>query len=167
MARPVIKITKDRTDKTIEFFTFLAVGVAFVFPLIYFINLPEQIPIHFDGSGNPDRFAAKSTVWALPVVGLLICFGIFKLTKYPQVFNYPQTIRPENAKSIYRTAQKMLRMVNFVIAASLAYITIQTVLTAMGRANGLGSFFLPVFTIALFVIPVLYLVQMNNSGAKK
>lgn len=48
----------------------LLVLTAFVF--LAFPALPNSVPLHFAASGQPDRFAPRRYVFAIPVIGLLV-----------------------------------------------------------------------------------------------
>lgn len=37
-----------------------------------FESLPDLLPLHFDASGLPDRIEAKTGIFALPVIGLMV-----------------------------------------------------------------------------------------------
>jgi hypothetical protein len=44
----------------------------FGFLVVRFNSLPDPLPLHFDGSGLPDRIEVKNGVVALPVIGLIV-----------------------------------------------------------------------------------------------
>jgi hypothetical protein len=50
------------------------IGVLFTFGILAFRypSLPADIPLHFDANGIPDRIAAKSGLFALPLIGMLV-----------------------------------------------------------------------------------------------
>ncbi len=51
----------------------LSIGAAVFASAVLFSRLPEQVPMHFDISGQPDRWMARSYgAWALPVLALLL-----------------------------------------------------------------------------------------------
>lgn len=57
--------------------TLVAVGVIIpVFLLAYTFNevdfLPEQIPLHWDASGQPTRIGGSSAIWTLPLLALTV-----------------------------------------------------------------------------------------------
>lgn len=35
-------------------------------------DLPDLMPLHFDAQGNPDRIGARSEIWILPAIGLIV-----------------------------------------------------------------------------------------------
>lgn len=49
------------------------IGLLLMFGVLAFRypSLPADVPLHFDANGRPDRIAAKSGLFALPLIGLL------------------------------------------------------------------------------------------------
>jgi uncharacterized membrane protein len=159
MNRPRVKIELDISDWIIEIIgaTFLVLMI--LYPLYYYNELPYTIPIHFNISGQADRFSHKSTLWALPAIGLVMYIGLWILNKYPHIFNYPTEITAENASRQYRKATKLIRTLNMLVAASFFYIVYAIIQTATNKQDGLGSYFLPVFLVAIFGTISIYLFQ--------
>ncbi len=53
----------------------LAANLAlFAYLAIRFDALPGLLPLHFDVSGLPDRIEAKTSIFGLPVIGLIVFF---------------------------------------------------------------------------------------------
>jgi len=46
--------------------------VLFGYLAIRFEALPDNLPLHFDVSGLPDRIDAKSGIFGLPIIGLVV-----------------------------------------------------------------------------------------------
>lgn len=63
-----------------------------VVPAVYYDQLPDQVPVHFDRQGHPDRFAPKSsfTFWVIPVIGTAVGLLAFLVLRFPQTFNHPR-----------------------------------------------------------------------------
>ena len=159
MDKPRIKIELDISDWIIEIIgaTFLVLMIWF--PLYYFHELPDTIPIHFNASGEADGFSKKNTLWILPVIGLVMYIGMFFLNKFPHIFNYPKEITEENAERQYRIATKLIRTINMLIAVSFFYIGHRTIQTALNEQDGLGTFFLPIFLLTIFGTIGIYMYQ--------
>ncbi len=78
--------------------------------------------------------------------------GMFCLNKYPHIFNYTQKVTKENAERLYKTATKMIRILNVLIVYTFVYITYSIIQTALGNQNGLGALFTPIFLVLMFGI---------------
>lgn len=67
--RPLIYVAMEPQDWLMEGFALFLVLLLWGLPIFYFDQLPDRIPTHFDGGGNPDRWAAATSCgWFLPLV---------------------------------------------------------------------------------------------------
>lgn len=73
------------------------------------------------------------------------------------IYNYPSNITATNALRRYTYTTKIIRHLKCAIVLIFSIITLFTYLTAMGRSNGLGYWFLP-FMLALIFLPTVYYV---------
>ena len=160
--QPKIKIELEPIDKLIGLIALIGAILLIAIPLIYYTELPNEIPIHFGPDGNADDYSQKGMIWSLPIIGIITYIGMYWLNKYPHIFNYPQKITEENAPKQYRIATKLIRTLNAIITCLFAYITYAIIQTALGNQNGLGSYFLPVLMIILFVPIIYYLFKRST-----
>jgi hypothetical protein len=65
-------LARDRALQIILAVTFVAVLGLFAYLAVTFDTLPDPLPLHFDASGLPDRIDAKSGIFALPIIGLIV-----------------------------------------------------------------------------------------------
>ncbi|MBT8222013.1 MAG: DUF1648 domain-containing protein [Eudoraea sp.] len=134
----------------------LALLMSFLFPAIYYATLPDQIPIHFNASGLADSYGEKSMVWFLPILGSLMCFGLYKLRKNFRKLN-PRGTEREN-----KISTMGLLISGFLVALSFAYINIQMVRIALGKSENLGTWFLPLFIAAFLILPFLPILKFRK-----
>lgn len=160
MNRPKLVIRKNFFDHGIEILTCIALLISFAFPIYYYQDLPEQIPMHFNASGTADRIGTRNSIWILPILEALLCLGIRRLIRFPHLFNYPGKINLKNAEIHYRMAQRSLRMINLIIAGSFAYITLEIIFSSLGRSKGLGGEFLIIFSVLILGTPLFFLLKM-------
>jgi uncharacterized membrane protein len=157
MVRPRIKIELDAFDWIIELISGLSLILMIGFPLYYFSELPDILPRHFNASGVADGFSQKNVIWTLPSIGFVMYIGMFFLSRFPHIFNYPKEITQENAEHQYRIATKLIRTLNMLLAVSFFYIELATIQTALNKQDGLGAFFLPIFLLGIFGTIGVYL----------
>ncbi len=150
MTRPKIKIELDPIDKFINGAGILGILLLIVLPLYFYPVLPEMIPSHYGFDGVADGFNDKSSIWVLPILGVVMYIGMAVLNKYPHIFNYPKEITEENAESLYRIVGKMIRVLNTLFVCVFAYIMYSSIQTALGNQLGLGGYFAPVLLIVMF-----------------
>ena len=161
MSRPKIKIEKTGLDKFLEVLTFLFVLSSVILIALYYIQLPEKLPIHFNWpSKDNNGLGTKDVLWANPIICGLTAIGIYKLNQFPWVFNYPYKIDHANAEYNYRQATQMLRILNLLIGVLCLSVTLMSVLDGLGVENELDTFLGPIFPIVLIGLPVLYLIKV-------
>lgn len=163
MSRPRLKLKPERIDRFLELIGFAALFLLIVLPVLYFDQLPDEIPRHFDASGTPDAYSGKAIVWILPLIGTLMFAGMFWLSKRPHIYNYPQKVTEENAENIYRAGSRMVQAMNTLITCAFAYITYSTIRISLGSTDGLGEWFLPVFLLLIFGFMGYFIVKMMSA----
>ena len=158
--RPRIKLQLNQTDKVLEIIGWISVFGIWALPLINYFDLPEIIPIHFNGAGKADRFGNKTHIFVLPIISTLLFIGLTILNKRPHIFNYPSQITKENAVHQYTNATRMMRVLKLVIVLLFGLIIFKTIENVNGNADGLGTWFLP-FTIGLFISLTIYFLIIS------
>ncbi len=94
--------------------------------------LPDQVPVHFNASGTPDKWGSKDQVWILPVVAT----GLYAMLT--AVTRVTLSDRPRGARQV---SQQLLTTIKALMVATLAFISY----TQVARpGDGLGRAFLPV-----------------------
>jgi uncharacterized membrane protein len=167
MNMPNIKVTITKFDTFLEIIALLLLIFFWIFNVVHFKDLPETIPIHFNGSGTADGFGPRASIFALPIIGTIIYIGLTVLQKYPKYSNFPVKITEENAQYQYTNATKMLRVLKIIILILFFMIDYFTMLTAIGKEDGLGKWFLP-FTLGILIVPIVYFfIQSKKSNKPK
>lgn len=161
--RPKIKLKRTSFDWVLEFVAFAFLLILITLPLMYLKTLPETIPVHFNAAGQPDDYGSRSSLWFLPLTGVFMYLMFTILEGFPQIYNYPVQITPENAVIQYRLATRLMRILKTVILFTFSIISFQTIKTATGGAAGLGKVFFPVFLLLTFAPIIIYLVQSLNN----
>ena len=158
--RPRIKLQLNQTDKILEIDGWISVVGIWALPLINYFDLPEIIPIHFNGAGKANGFGNKTHIFVLPIISTLLFIGLTILNKHPHIFNYPSQITKENAVHQYTNATRMMRVLKLVIVLLFGLIVFRKIQIINGHADGLGTWFLP-FTIGLFIILTIYFLIIS------
>ena len=160
--RPKIIIPKSLFDLWIERVTFLLLLIIWLGVIVYYPDLPEKIPTHFNCRGQVDAFGSKQTIWILMGVFSSILVGIYFLNKYPHLHNYTVKITEENALKNYRFSTRVLRVVNFLNLLLLAYILKTMIYPSEEKNIEIGSWFLPVVIIGSLVLIIYIFVKANK-----
>lgn len=159
MGRPNIELEKDPFDWGIEIITLIFVVMLIGLPAFYYGDLPNQVPSHYNASGEVDNYSGKSSILVLPVIGLFLYVGLTFLNRFPHIFNYPKEITDDNAESQYRMATKLIRVLRMVTIASFLYINWSTLQNAMNLQSGLGNYFMLITLSVIGLILITYLVM--------
>ena len=133
--------------------TFLILLLTIIYVSIYFGQLPDEIPRHFNLAGEPDGWSGKGML-----IGFLIIYLHTLLLLF--VLNYFLIIRSDNPRGglqfvniptvnfdeltdrqiekVRSIAARMLAMMNLLISIMFASIHIGIVRTALGSKDGIG-----------------------------
>lgn len=145
MERPVLKLEKGLLDWLLEILNLCVLGFLLIYPLTYFAEIPDTIPIHFNQEGKPDGFGPKNSIWIQPVMGifLYLLLGLFR--SIPHVLNIPVEITPENAEVQYRLVTRMLSWLSLLILLIFSTLVYKVVQSSFDNTMTLGYFFSPLF----------------------
>lgn len=158
--RPKIKLELTTPDKIFEIVGWVLIIVVWGLTITNYSNLPETIPIHYNGAGQADGFGGKATILILPLIATILFIALTVLNKFPHVFNYPTSITQDNAFRQYTNATRLIRYLKLIIVFIFGLIAFKTIQNANGEADGLGVWFLPL-TMGLIFIPLIYFVSKS------
>ncbi|NPV92376.1 MAG: DUF1648 domain-containing protein [Firmicutes bacterium] len=155
--RPVIDLPRTSLDNMLEALALLGL----ITPVYYLIkvwpHLPERFPIHFGINGVPDAWGGRGSLLPLLFISLFPYVLLTVLSFFPQTYNYPVEITPDNAERQYRLARGLILWLKFELAWLFGYIQWFTIQVAMGNASGLGIWLTPVVLATVFGTLGVYL----------
>lgn len=158
--RHKINLHLTLADKITEAIGWIGIIGIWVFTLLNYAELPEQIPIHNNLAGEADNFGSKSYIILLPVIATVLFLGMTLLNKYPHRFNYPSIITPHNAVAQYTNATRMIRFLKVSIVLIFGLLVYETLNYVDGDVDGLGTWSFPLI-LALLIIPIVYFVVLG------
>jgi len=153
--RPKIKTAFTVFDLIIEIIGLVALLALWILLLVSYFDLPDVIPVHFDGLGQANAFGGKRSILFLPVIATVLYAVMTIVNWFPHVFNFPVVITEENAFFQYSNMSRMLRCLKLSLILIFGSIVFQTIRNAEGHTEGLGIWFLP-FVLAITIIPILF-----------
>lgn len=139
--RPRITIPYSKLEVTCEIIAAVAVAACGVMPFIYWQQMPDVIPTHFDAGGTADGWGSKNTLLIMPVVVLLMYAGMTLLQRYPHIYNYPFALTEKNVKTMYHLSRTMMIIIKAEMAATFAILQWQTTMVATGNIQSLNHFY--------------------------
>lgn len=128
-------------------------------------RLPERIPIHFDLSGQPDRWETRSFAswFMLPAIAAALALFLHAVspyaTRHPELWNLPDKRRflalDEAAQApIVARMQEFVAFVGVVVTALLGVIQAGIYRASVGAARGLPVWALAAIGAFLLVVTV-------------
>ncbi len=163
--RPKVRPEMEPIDWVIEAMALIGLMAIWGYVIYHFPNLPETIPSHFNGSGQPDDYSGKDTIWALPAIALFIYVLLSLISLVPHQFNFTVTITPANALKQYTMAIRLIRYLKTAIIYLFFYISYVTIRVAAGVDSGLGLWFLTIVLGGIVVPIIFYLIMANKLKA--
>lgn len=141
-----------------------AIILGFGIVAFYYGQLPAEIPIHFNSSGEADSYGAKILLWVLPVINLAIFYGLEATTKSGfKWFNYPVKITETNAAEQHRIALQLIAVLRLVVNLLFAWIIYSLVFAALKGGGTLNMWVLAGFLLAVFGPIIYFTVEANKS----
>jgi uncharacterized membrane protein len=151
LQRPVLQLEKTPLDNLLDW---LAVGLALACWLLvgyYYGQLPEEIPAHFNASGQPDRYDGKGILIFLPVLTTVLVAVLHFVKRIPHKFNYLVNITEENAPFEYRKAVMMMRVLSVLTAMLMLFLVYKIIQGGLGADFSLG----PVFYVLIGAVTLV------------
>ncbi|MGB1004517.1 MAG: DUF1648 domain-containing protein, partial [Salibacteraceae bacterium] len=65
-----IKYEKSFVDQFVFWMGILGLVILLATPLVYWADLPDVIPTHYNNAGEPDGFGNKISIIFMPVLGM-------------------------------------------------------------------------------------------------
>lgn len=126
----------------------------------YYPELPAEIPTHFGPNGAADAWGAKTSIFILPVLGLIIYVLLGFLghrSRAARLDNPWSTLhpRPGMEEEVRKLTVDMLGALRAMVILAFTYINWGSIRTAFGDANGLGSLSI-LFILLVILGPTFY-----------
>jgi uncharacterized membrane protein len=158
--RPKLNIELTAADKAIEAICLLSLIALWISTVVFFPHLPDQIPTHFNASGEADVNGSKTQIFTLPAIATILYIGLTIVNRHPHIYNYVTPVTAKNARQLYTFATRLIRALKLVVVLIFSGIVLMTFHVSLRGSKNIGWWFLPL-AMALMALPViLYLVKM-------
>jgi len=154
MYRPILNIPKTKSEKMWDYIGAIIFVSSIIYIMLMWGKLPEEIPGHFNGKGEVDRWGSKIELIILPLIGMFLWIIMGLLEKAPHMHNYPARLNERNVASFYLNSRKMLNEVKNFCVILFACISFQMVRIGLGETTSLGWWFLPIIIIGI-TVPII------------
>lgn len=158
-SRPKLDSPKTTFAKVAERVSFVLVAWMVVLSVVTWIDLPNQIPVHFSVFGESGRMGGKASIFIFPIIGFFSTLFLSFVSKGTDMLSYPVKVTEENAERLYRESIRMLHLIQILIIALLTFLHADIILKAYGK-SGLGNWMMPTFLILFVSVIVLSIYRM-------
>lgn len=157
--RPVMQLAKSRIEIALDVISLLAILSMIAYVAYEWRNMPERMPMHFNGKGEIDGWGNKMSLMALPLIGVIIYVGLTLLSKIPHVYNYPSPITEQNARRQYQNARLLIHSMKTIILILFAFIEWSIIQSAKEGTAELNGWVLGLLLLLLFGTIIFFIVR--------
>ena len=158
-------LIRNNTEWTLEGVGIVSLVVMIIYPIMYYSQLPDQIPIHFNIKGEADGFGPKSVIWILVVLGVGMFAMLNAILKIPHLYNYPVKVTDQNAQKLYRITQHYMIWLKVLIAFLFMSISLVIVRTALTGENQQWTVWLLGLCLVAIILVIIQLYRENKKLA--
>ncbi|MGL5753735.1 MAG: DUF1648 domain-containing protein [Paraclostridium sp.] len=151
------KFEFDTKQKVIELINLLILCFMIGYLIVNWNNIGDTVPSHYNFTGHIDSWGDKGTLILLPILAVLVNCSMGITLFIPQSLNIPVKVTEQNYAKVYDLTRYFISFVKTSINVSFFYITIMS-----ANSKPLGSLFLPMFLILIFLPIILYYVKIRK-----
>lgn len=151
----------------------LQYGSAGILILFWFLTLvlirtfPDEIPVHFNLSGVPDKYGSKSTAYWLPIIATFVYFFLMIINRHPDKFNYPFSITKNTASKHYQLAQNLIRWMQIIIVLIFLMVFLTITTLADPKFDWIQKLLVPFIFLSTFAPIIIYLFLASRVQNKE
>ena len=156
---PQITTTKKTWHKLLDIISVASIIAGVILLIVFWLKMPETVPIHFNVKGEPDGWGSKYTLIILPIIAI----GLFALLTFlegkPHVYNYLIPITEQNAQIQFTLARMMMNVTKNLSTLLLMIISCYSIFQANGsEGTGLNMCLMIIFILMVLSI-IYYFIQ--------
>lgn len=150
-----MKIENTKADRILDILGWILLIGTLAYLILGWSSFPDQIPMHYNGAGEIDRWGGKGEIIVIEVVMWILYLGIGLVEKYPQIWNTGVEVTPQNREKVYRILKYMLKTLKTLTALIFAYLIVNSL-----QGTPLPGWFTPVTLILVFGDMAFWLVLL-------
>ena len=137
-------------------------GVVFAGAVVadFYARLPERIATHFNEAGVANGFGARSTLWVLVGIAVLLYATLSAISFLPRVVSLKKPLVPEQEKTVLSESMAMVGWIKVEVCWMFAYLCLAMVRNGMGLQRGLGAWFVPVTLLVVLGTCAVYTMRI-------
>ena len=150
-----MKTENTRADRILDLLGWILLIGTLAYLILGWFSFPDQIPMHYNGAGEIDRWGGKGEIIFIEVMMWIFYLGIGVVEKYPQIWNTGVEVTAKNKEKIYRTLKYMLKTLKFLTALIFAYLIVNSL-----QSTPLQGWFTPAVMILIFGDMAFWLIRL-------
>ena len=115
----------------------------------FYSRLPERIATHFNEAGVANGFGARSTLWLLVGIAVLLYLTLTAIGGLSRVVRLQRPLAPDREKVVLAESMAMVGWIKAEVCWMFAYLCLAMVRNGMGLQVGLGAWFLAVTLVVV------------------
>lgn len=155
-----MKIKDKWYDYVLNLFGAAALASATVTLAVKWSTL-DQVPRHYDFTGQVDAWGGKGSLIFLVVLGWALYALLYAAGCFPKIWNIPETTPADQKEHVYRLSKGLLLYMRTAIAVLFSYLLFQS----MYVRQSIGSWFLPCMLVVLFGGLIFFLAKIFSAAA--
>ena len=160
--RSQLHIQKTMLEKLANVIGVASIVIMTLYMVLNWSALPSDVPIHFNATGEVDRWGSKWWMLLLPIITIVIYIFMDLIERKPHTHNYPTRLTEQNATQFYKESCRTMNLTKNITAMMLAYITVRSVLVALEKVQGLGMVIMGIFIFLLVFIIIRSMIRMSK-----
>ncbi len=163
--QPKIDVKPTKTDRLLIRIGWVLVLLHFIVLFIFYFDLPNTMPTHFNLKGEADGFSSKNDLWALPILSLIIYYGVGKLITNikPWHYNYPTKVTEQKAPYLYALSIHTLVWLNLCIVLTFFVVSMHSILLALDLQSINLSWLILCLLGFLTLYPFVVIFKLRNT----
>ena len=121
-----MKIESTGVDRILEVLGWILLVGTLAYLILGWNSFPDQIPMHYNGAGEIDRWGGKGEIIFIEVMMWIIYLGIGAIEKYPQIWNTGVEVTAKNKEKVYRILKYMIKTLKFLTALIFSYLIVNS-----------------------------------------
>ena len=120
------KLSTTPYQRFLNLLSFLLFLGLFLYPVLIWSKIPDEIPTHYNFAGEADAFGNKSSILIPSFIGALLYGLLIFVGHFPKIWNVPVKITAENKDWVYRNVKSLLSTINFLVMLVYFYMNYQS-----------------------------------------
>jgi len=161
---PKIEVKPTPFDRKVILVGWVLVALTFIEVALFYSDLPDIIPTHFNIKGKADGFGKKAKLWQLPIINLILYVGTTLLATKMKPWNYNYTVKvtEKNAPEVYAMGIRLLVWINLGMALLFLLISSHSIATTLFKGSLNFGWLMITLVLAIVILSLIYMVKMHK-----